>query len=131
MNLVSRCTKNKLPRNSTEPSILAHGKMFLRSSLTEGASQVMAHEHEKYTINGSCDGPCYLKTILIKFYVENFHLRQQLQVLTKTIKELKLNVSTFNDHVKTVVRDLAAGGEVSTDLIVYVFEASLPPFHKR
>jgi hypothetical protein len=29
MNLVGRGTRNKLPRNSTEPSILARGKMYI------------------------------------------------------------------------------------------------------
>lgn len=102
---------------------------FLRDSLTEGARARLATDSVKYTINGLRNGPCYLKTLLIKFYVEtratNFHLRQKLQRLPTTIAEMKFDIATFNDHVRELVQDLAAGGETSNDLIVYVFDAYL------
>jgi hypothetical protein len=78
---------------------------FLQNSLTsEGAGARMSYENKKYAINGNYDGPCHLKTILIKkFYMEtkamNFHLRQNLQHLPKTTKELKFDISALKDHM--------------------------------
>jgi hypothetical protein len=102
---------------------------FLCDSLSEGARARLATESSKYTINGVRDGPTYLKTLLVKFYVEtkatNFHIRQKLQRLPNKIVELKYNVATFNDYVMELVQDLAGGGETSDDLIVYLFESYL------
>jgi hypothetical protein len=102
---------------------------FLRDSSTDGARAKMATEARKYTVNGTKDGPCYLKALLIKFHVEtnatNYHLRQQLQRLTTTIAELKYDIASFNDRVTKLVEDLAAGGETSSGLMVHVFEAYL------
>lgn len=102
---------------------------FLRDSLTEGARARLATDTTKYTVNGTRDGPCYLKTLLSKFYVEtratNFHLRQKMQHLPTTIADMSYNIASFNDRVRELVKDLASGGETSTDLIVYVFEAYL------
>jgi hypothetical protein len=102
---------------------------FLRDSLTDGARASLATETAKYTITGTADGPLYLKTMLIKFYVEtkatNYHLRQQLQRLPTKIAELNYNVSDFNDHVKKVLQNLSSGGETSDDLMVNLFEAYL------
>jgi hypothetical protein len=102
---------------------------FLRDSLTEGARARLATESAKYTIEGVRDGPSYLKTLLVKFYVEtkatNFHIRQKLQRLPAKIVELKYNVATFNDYVMELVQDLAGGGETLDDLIVYLFDSYL------
>jgi hypothetical protein len=101
--------------------------VFLRDSLTEGARSRMANEHEKYDINGTPDGPCYLKTILVTYFVEtiatNFLLRQKLQALPDAIKQHKYNVGSFNAYVNELVQNLAQGGEVTSDLMVYLFTA--------
>jgi hypothetical protein len=102
---------------------------FLRDSLTDSARIRLSVESESYQINEREDGPCYLKTLLIKFHVEtnatNFHLRESLSLLPSRMKDLKSNVAKFNDHVSAIVVELAAGGETSSDLIVYVFRSYL------
>jgi hypothetical protein len=100
---------------------------FIRDSLTEGAKVRIAMENDKYTVNGIQNGPCYLKVLLTKFYVEtnatNFYLRESLSNLPNKMKELKGDISKFNDHVQALVLDLAAGGQTSSDLIVYLFNS--------
>jgi hypothetical protein len=102
---------------------------FLRNSLSEGARARLATDASKYTINGTKDGPCYLKTLLSTFYVEtratNYNLRQKMQHLPFTIEYMEYNITAFNHHVQELIRDLASGGETSTDLLVYLFEAYL------
>jgi hypothetical protein len=100
---------------------------FLRDSLTDAAHARVGLEATKYVINGTEDGPCYLKVILMKFYVEtnatNFFLHQSLIGLPKKITELKSDIPAFNQYVQDTVKELAAGGETSTDLLVYLFLA--------
>ena len=102
---------------------------FLRDSLTDAARARVSLEANKYVVNGTEDGPSFLKVILMKFHVEtnatNFYLRQSLIGLPSKIAELKSNVPTFNQYVQDVVKELAAGGETSTDLLVYLFLAYL------
>jgi hypothetical protein len=102
---------------------------FLRDSMTPGVRARMSTETDKYQIDGNNNGPCYLKALLIKYYVEtratNFHLRQRLQRLTKTMSDLKSDIATFNDYVQEILQNLAAGGETSSDILVNVFEAYL------
>jgi hypothetical protein len=87
----------------------------------------MATEHVTYDINGTPDGPCYLKAILVTYFVEtiatNFVLRQNLQALPDAIKCHKYNVGTFNSYINELIGNLAQGGEVTTDMMVNLFAA--------
>jgi hypothetical protein len=69
---------------------------FLRESLMESARTRVTLQSERYTVNGSPDGPAYLKVILLTFYVKmnatDFHLRELLHNLPKKIKDLKSDV---------------------------------------
>jgi hypothetical protein len=100
---------------------------FLRDSLTVAARTRIALQSDSYTIQGTPDGPCYLKVILLTFHVEtratNFHLRKKLHDLPRKMTELKSNISAFNQYVRETVSNLASGGEITTDLLVYLFEA--------
>lgn len=102
---------------------------FIRDSLTESARVRLSVEKEKFLLNDTPDGPCYLKVLLIKFFVEttatNFYLRESLSLLPTKIKELKSDIAKFNDHVDSIVLDLAAGGETSSDLLMYLFKSYL------
>ena len=57
---------------------------FLCDLLTSEVHSQVTLEAEKYTINGTVDGPCFLKAVLIKFHVEmnatDFHLRMQYDI---------------------------------------------------
>jgi hypothetical protein len=100
---------------------------FLTDSLSEGARSRMANEHAQYNINGIPDGPCYLKAILVTYFVEtiatNFVLRQKLQALPDAMEKLEYNVGDFNSYVNEQVQNLAHGGEDTTDLMVNLFAA--------
>jgi hypothetical protein len=114
---------------------------FLREALTESTKIHMALQPKQYTVNSTANGPCYLKAILLTFYyvdvetnATNFHLRELLHNLPKKIKNLKPDVPASNLHVREMVTDLASGGGVSDNLIVYLFNAYLAVedhnFHK-
>jgi hypothetical protein len=113
-------------RNAQDASMMF---TFLRDSMTPGVRARMSTEADKYQIGGNNNGPCYLKTLLIKYYVEtratNFHLRQRLQRLTKTMVDMKSDIAAFNDHVQEIIQNLAAGGETSNDTLVNIFDAYL------
>jgi len=100
---------------------------FLRDSLTKDARKQLVTEETQYTFGDFKDGPAYLKCILIKFQVEtratSFHIRQSLSRLTDKIVALEHNIRDFNLYVTEQVGDLSSGGETSTDLIVYLFQA--------
>jgi hypothetical protein len=102
---------------------------FLRDSLMDAARICLSVESMRYIVNGREDGPSYLKALLIKFHVEtnatNFHLKESLSLLPNRMKGLKSNVVKFNDIVSSIIVDLAAGGETSSNLIVYVFQSYL------
>jgi hypothetical protein len=102
---------------------------FLWDSMTNEARIHISVESAKFEINGMRDGPCYLKVILMKFYVEtnatNFYLHQSLLQLPKKMEELKLNVPKFNDYIQSITVDLAAGGQSLSNLLVYLFLAYL------
>ena len=101
---------------------------FLRDSLTEAARNRVALRSTHFTIQGTLDGPSYLKTILMTFYVEtnatNFFLREQLHSLPDKIVELQSDIPDFNEHVRETIVDLASGGgEINDDLLVYLFKS--------
>jgi hypothetical protein len=87
----------------------------------------MANEHAQYDINGTPDGPCYLKALLITYFVEtiatNYVLRQKLQALPAAMKRLKYNISNFNSYVNELTLNLSQGGEGTTDMMVNLFTA--------
>jgi hypothetical protein len=101
--------------------------LFIRDSLTEGARSRMANEHAQYDVNGTPDGPCSLKALLVTYFVEtiatNFLLREKLQALPEAMKKLKFNIGAFNAYVQELVQDLAQGGEVTSDLMVHLLRA--------
>ena len=104
---------------------------FLRDSLTSIACAHMTIEPNKYMVgpDNTADGHCFLKAILLKFHVEtmatNYHLTTQLIALPKTIMTMHSNIATFNLKVTEIMTELAAGGENSLNLLVYLFLAYL------
>lgn len=100
---------------------------FLRESLTEDARTRVSLLRDSYVVQGTPDGPCYLKVILTTFFVEtnatDFHLRETLHNLPKKMESLKSDIAAFNLHVRTTVSELASGGGVSQDLLVYLFNS--------
>ena len=101
--------------------------IFIRDSLSKGARSKMATEHAQYDINGTPDGPCYLKALLVTYFVEtiatNYVLRQKLQALPDAMQHLKFNISDFNSYVNELTLNLSQGGEGTTDMMVNLFTA--------
>jgi hypothetical protein len=101
--------------------------VFIRDSLSKDAKAKMATEHEQYDVAGTPDGPCYLKALLITYFVEtiatDYVLRQKLQALPAAMVRLEFNVSDFNSYVNQLTQDLASGGTTSEDMMVYLFTA--------
>ena len=99
---------------------------FLQGSLTSGAKRRMALQHFEYDINGTPDGPCYLKALLAIYFVEtiatNMVLREQLIDLPKAMQKCKSNVDAFNIYVNEITMNLTSGGESSSDMLVYLFK---------
>ena len=88
---------------------------FIKDSLSKGARKRMAMEHQQYDIQGTRDGPCFLKALLAIYFVEtiatNFVLREQLINLPNAIKRFKSDVSNFNTYVNEITQNLTSGGE--------------------
>ena len=101
--------------------------VFLQGSLAKGAKRRMALQHHEYDINGTPDGPCFLKALLSVYFVEtmatNFVLREQLIDLPNAMKRYKSDVASFNQYVNEITNNLTAGGESSSDMLVYLFKA--------
>ena len=55
----------------------------------------------------------------------DFHLRTWLISLPKTIVTLNSDIALFNSMVQEISRELAARGQASTDMLVYLFLAYL------
>ena len=104
---------------------------FLCNSFTSVARAHVTIEPNKYMVgpDNTADGPCFLKVILLKFHVKtmatNYHLTTQLIALSKTIVTMHSNIATFNLKVTEITTKLAAGGEDSSNLLVYLFLAYL------
>jgi len=104
---------------------------FLRNSIGEKARKKMVTEDSKFRVTNQHipSGPCFLKVLLMKFGVETnattFHLRETLHDLPKKMKSFNDNIDDFNQYVSAQVEDLAAGGQTSDDLLVYLFRSYL------
>ena len=100
---------------------------FLKDSLTESARMRVMLQPDHYRINGIDDGPCFLKMILLTFYVEtnatNFLLRKKLIDLPEKMISLKSHVPDFNVYVREILTDLSSGGRTADDLLVYLFDS--------
>ena len=101
----------------------------LCDSLTSNAHACVTLESKKYLIrpDNMANGPCFLKAILIKFHIEtnatNYHLMTQHIALPKTIVTMHSNVAMFNSKVTRIMKELAASGQTSSDLLMFLFLA--------
>ena len=55
----------------------------------------------------------------------SYHIRENLHNLPKKMKSLNDDIERFNTYVKVQLADLAAGGQSTMDLIVFLFTSYL------
>lgn len=94
----------------------------------ESARMRISLQLDWYQVNGINDGPCYLKMILMTFYVEtnvmNFLLQKKVHPLPEKMQALKFDASVFSTYyVQDTVNNLSSGGQTSDDLLVYLFDS--------
>ena len=104
----------------------------LSSSLTADAYAKVVTEDHQYTHQVDNypvhDGPCFLKVIVDSAYINTRSssavIRTNLSNLDKYMESVKdSNIETFNHYVKENVKQLAAAGETTSDLLVNLFKA--------
>jgi regulator of replication initiation timing len=100
---------------------------FLSNSLTESAKTILLNQTEKYIINGTKDGLCFLRTIIAKAHVDSIStvdaLRIALSSLDQKMIELKGGIQEFHIHVRQIVNALAAYSEGHDELMANLFKA--------
>jgi hypothetical protein len=71
-------------------------------------------------------GPLLLKIISSKAHVDSratvSFIRTSLTLLDTKMIELDSNVETFNQYVKSQIKNLAARGDTSSDLLINLFK---------
>ena len=98
----------------------------LSQSLTEDAKLKAIVNREQYTVNGTPDGPLFLKTIIMSAHVDtratSAHIRLNLSSLDNYMSHVTSDIEKFNQYVKLQVSELAARGEQSNNLLVNLFK---------
>ena len=83
-------------------------------------------KHDLFIINSVGHRPLLLKVIIQTAYVDTrstvLHLREQLSCLNVYIKDMKLDMEVFNDHVCTMVYGLEVCREQTLDLLANLFK---------
>jgi hypothetical protein len=99
----------------------------LEESLTDSAIQKVETQSDRYMINGSPDGLCLLKCIIIDGAIDTryttLHIKQKLQQLHTYMIKVKHNVPAFNTEAKLLEKSLIARGEtpVESDMVMWLF----------
>ena len=98
----------------------------LHNSLTEDGKARVCIESDQYTINGTTDGPLFLKVILKIAHIDTRAtvtvIRTSLSKLDSKMEQLQDNVIEFNEFVKTQRGALSARGEKTLDLLTNLFK---------
>jgi hypothetical protein len=99
----------------------------LEESLTDAAIQKVETQSDRYMINGSPDGLCLLKCIIIDGAIDTryttLHIKEKLQQLHTYMIKVEHNVPAFNTEVKLLEKSLIARGEtpVESDMLLNLF----------
>ena len=105
--------------------------VFLLKSISQEAQNRMVPDDASFrvTTENIPSGPAYLKVLLTEFAAAtnatSYHIRENLHNLPKKMKSLNDDIERFNTYVKVQLADLAAGGQSTMDLIVFLFTSYL------
>ena len=110
-------------RRAQETNLLFH---CLQNSLSNKASAKINLWKEQYTIQGFDSGLLLLKVIIQESSIDTTATisatRTKLSNLHPALPNLKHSILDFNDYVKSLVANLTARGERSTDLLNNLFK---------
>ena len=111
-------------RNAQASAQLFH---CLAASITEDVAQRMIPFTENYTVGGTLDGPCYLKTLMDVCLMETAAttrlIRESLMNLEPKMSEYSNNIEDFNNYVLLQLKLLSARGETTNDLMNSLLKA--------
>ena len=98
---------------------------LLNSLTVEGQAKVAIWEDD-YMVRGEGSGPLLLKIIIRESDIDTNatikSIRLKLSTLDQYMPTIGNDIPLFNMYVKTLVSDLAARGQVTTDLLVNLFK---------
>ena len=95
----------------------------LNNSVDDNTKRTLANEESIYAANGPPCGTTYLKLLIQKAEVDTrataSYIRRNLtQLDIYMIKEAKIDITKFNEHVNDQLNTLATRGETSSDIII-------------
>jgi hypothetical protein len=104
---------------------------FLYASISEETKLMVLSDQSDYSIatgdTTTQNGPAFLKVIIRNTTVDTrstvFHIRENLNHLDTYMAEATYDIDTFNQYVTSQIEQLAARGEVSSDLLINLFSA--------
>ncbi len=98
----------------------------LAASLTETAQAKVYVNQDRFMIDDTLDGPCFLKTIIMTTHTDThatvMHIRHRLSNLDQYMIKVDSKVDIFNRYVKVQRDELAARGETTHDLLMNLFK---------
>ena len=105
---------------------------FLYASLSEEAKLMIIADYDDYVVETEggikvCNGASFLKVIIRNTTVDTratvFHIRENLNNLEAKMLDISYDIKVFNQYVTSQVKQLAARGEISSDLLINLFTA--------
>ena len=105
--------------------------VFLLKSISQEVQSRMVLDDASFRVTAQniLSGPAYLKVLLTEFAAAtnatSYHIRENLHNLPKKMKLLNDDIERFNTYVKVQLADVAAGGQSTMDLIVFLFTSYL------
>jgi hypothetical protein len=106
----------------------------LYPSSTDEAKLMVLSNYADYSISTAegmqiCNGPCFLKVIIRNTTVDTrstvLHIHENLNNLKAKMLEISYNIEAFNQYVTDQVKQFAARGEASSDLLINLLAAFL------
>lgn len=98
----------------------------LMNSLSPAGRAKISIWASRYTISGVTAGVPLLKVIIMESDIDTqataVYIRQQLSSLDDHMKKVDSDIAKFNQHVRTLIRDLRRRRESSTDVLTNLFK---------
>ena len=99
----------------------------IMSSLSEVGKNKIDVWRDQFFEAGQPSGVLLLKIVLRESHIDSnataSSIRTQMSKLYTYIEEVGDDIVKFNTHVQMLIQGLAARGETSTDLLIYLFAA--------
>jgi hypothetical protein len=97
------------------------------NSLTSEARNTITLYANEYNVNGVRSGPCMLKVVIRESHIDTNAttriLREELNKLDTYMVSIDSDIVKFNEHVKDLLEQLHARGQMTHDLLSNLFKA--------